>query len=207
MKTFIIQKNSKYCPFWVIHFDMRCCHWSKHWTKSSLGIAFRIFIALSWMSSTSSNLEPFKADFSLGNSQKSHGARSGEYGGWSRRVMDLLAKNWRTLSAACALEHCRDGGSILRTKVAGVYGVLLPWAFSESLGTCVACVGSCSLLHEFLMDDSCAVEKTDEHCLDFRPRHSSLSWSRRSRWAPLHALPLCFRIVLVEPRLITGNFT
>jgi hypothetical protein len=45
------------------------------------------------MSAMSENLWPFKAVFSFGNSQKSHGAKSGEYDGWSNFIIDFLAKN------------------------------------------------------------------------------------------------------------------
>jgi hypothetical protein len=35
---------------------------------------------------------PLKVVFSFGNGQKSHGAKSGEYGGWSNFIIDFLAK-------------------------------------------------------------------------------------------------------------------
>jgi hypothetical protein len=44
------------------------------------------------MSAMSENLWPFRAVFSFWNNQKSHGAKSGEYGGWSNFVIDFLAK-------------------------------------------------------------------------------------------------------------------
>jgi hypothetical protein len=44
------------------------------------------------MSAVSENLWPFKAIFSFGNSQKSHGAKSGEYGGWSNFIIDFFGQ-------------------------------------------------------------------------------------------------------------------
>ena len=35
----------------------------------------------------------------MGNKKKSHGARSGELGGWGRTVMECLTKNSRVLRA------------------------------------------------------------------------------------------------------------
>jgi hypothetical protein len=46
------------------------------------------------------NLWPFKAVFGFGNSQKSHGVKSGEYSGWSNFIIDFLAQNSRTASAS-----------------------------------------------------------------------------------------------------------
>jgi hypothetical protein len=42
------------------------------------------------MSAMSENLWPFKPVFSFGNSQKSHGAKSGEYGGSSNFIIDFF---------------------------------------------------------------------------------------------------------------------
>jgi hypothetical protein len=47
------------------------------------------------MSGMSENLCPFRTFFNFGKSQKSQGAESGEYGGWSIFVMDFLARNSR----------------------------------------------------------------------------------------------------------------
>jgi hypothetical protein len=41
-------------------------------------------------------------DFSLGNKEKSAGARSGEEGGWGSTVVFVLAKKWRISSNAWA---------------------------------------------------------------------------------------------------------
>jgi hypothetical protein len=62
------------------------------------------------MSSVSRNLCPFKAHFIYGNSQKSFGAKSGEYGGCSISVIDFIdfwARNGMT--APGELEQCHDG--------------------------------------------------------------------------------------------------
>ena len=54
------------------------------------------------MVSTSEKCVPLITSFSLGNRKKSHGARSGEYGGWSRTATFFSAKNWRMLRALWA---------------------------------------------------------------------------------------------------------
>jgi hypothetical protein len=46
------------------------------------------------------NFGPSKRSSVFGNSQKSHGAKSGEYGGWSDFNIDFLAKNSGTTSAS-----------------------------------------------------------------------------------------------------------
>jgi hypothetical protein len=48
------------------------------------------------------NLWLFKAVFSFRNSQKSHGTKSGEYGGWFNISIDFLTKNSRTATASRA---------------------------------------------------------------------------------------------------------
>lgn len=45
----------------------------------AFGIAYSYFVALSFISSTFSNLFPFKSDFNFGNSQKSLAVVSGLY--------------------------------------------------------------------------------------------------------------------------------
>ena len=49
-------------------------------------------VAFAFTASTDSNLVPFNADLIFGNKKKSYGARSGEYGGCSRRVILCFAK-------------------------------------------------------------------------------------------------------------------
>lgn len=44
---------------------------------------------------------PFIATFTFGTSQKSHEAKSGEYGGWSKAAMPYLVKNTRRIKAFC----------------------------------------------------------------------------------------------------------
>jgi len=77
-----------------------CCCW-KHRQKAS----FRIFrswaVAFDLMSSMDVKRVPLMPIFRVGNSQKSLGARSGEYGGWVMTGMLFSARNcdsqpWRT---------------------------------------------------------------------------------------------------------------
>jgi hypothetical protein len=57
------------------------------------------------MSSVSWNLHPFKADFILGNSQKSLGVKSEEQTGYTISVIYFAARNYLT-KKRCELEHC-----------------------------------------------------------------------------------------------------
>ena len=61
------------------------------------------------MFSIASNRCPFGTFLSLGNRKKSHGARSGEYGGCCNWAVPCLAKNCCTRCEACvgALSWCR----------------------------------------------------------------------------------------------------
>jgi hypothetical protein len=52
--------------------------------------ARRVVTTCPWMLAMSENPWPFKAGFSFGNSQKSHGAKSGEYDGWSNFIIDFF---------------------------------------------------------------------------------------------------------------------
>jgi hypothetical protein len=67
------------------------------------------------MLAVSENLWPFKAIFSFGNSQKSHGANCGEHGGWSNFIIDFLAKNSRR--ARHEQRHCHDAKCKQQAKV------------------------------------------------------------------------------------------
>jgi hypothetical protein len=68
------------------------------------------------MSAMSENMWPFKAVFSFGNSQTSHGAKSGEYGGWSNFIIDVLAEDSRQ-RASDEQGHCHDARSKHQAKV------------------------------------------------------------------------------------------
>jgi len=61
------------------------------------------------MSSIASNWCPFRTFLSLGNRKKSHGVRSGEYGGCCNWAVPCLAKNCCTRCEVCAgtLSWCR----------------------------------------------------------------------------------------------------
>ena len=82
---------------------------SKHAEKSSLGIAFNARADSRWISSMDSKRFPRSGLLSFGNSQKSHGAKSGEYGGCGATWLEFLAKNSRRTSAVCegALSWCK----------------------------------------------------------------------------------------------------
>ena len=60
------------------HFFQRSCHCWKHFSKASCEIMYSWAVAFRIMSSLDSNRVPFSGIFSLGNSQKSQGAMSGE---------------------------------------------------------------------------------------------------------------------------------
>ena len=71
-----------------------------------------VFVEFRLMSFVASNWCPFRTFLSLGNRKKSHGARSGEYGGCCNWAVPCLAKNCCTRCEVCAgALHCRGAGS------------------------------------------------------------------------------------------------
>jgi hypothetical protein len=79
-------------PWAAMNLAEWCCQCWKHFWNSCCGIAFSAIITFSWMSSTSWNLYPFKADFIFGNSEKSFRAKQGEQHGCYISVIDLGQK-------------------------------------------------------------------------------------------------------------------
>jgi hypothetical protein len=68
------------------------------------------------MSAKFKNMWPLKAVFSSLNSPNSHGAKSGEYGGWSNFIIDFLVKT--PGQRACHEQgHCHDARSKHQAKV------------------------------------------------------------------------------------------
>ena len=65
-----------------MHLCQRFFQSSKHISNSIFGIAFSSFSDALLMSSMDVKGRPFKVHFIFGNKKKSHGAMSGEYGGW-----------------------------------------------------------------------------------------------------------------------------
>jgi hypothetical protein len=68
------------------------------------------------MSVMPENLWPFKAVFSFGNSQKLHGAKSGEYGGWSISLSIFWPKTPRQRPRH-EQGHCHDARPNHQAKV------------------------------------------------------------------------------------------
>ena len=85
--------DSKYSPPVSIHFLQRFNRYSN--ACSSLFCARVVAVLMVEMSlkKHSSNF-----NFNFGNGEKSHGAKSGEYGGWFNTHIWFRAKNWRHLS-------------------------------------------------------------------------------------------------------------
>ena len=106
-----------------MHFCQRFLQSSKHAEKSSVGIAFNARADSRWISSMDSKRFPRSGLLSFGNSQKSHGAKSGEYGGCGATWVEFLAKNSRRTSAVyegallwCKIQEllARNSGLFLR---------------------------------------------------------------------------------------------
>ena len=78
---------SVYSPPLSPHRSMRIFHCWKQCCRSSSDSLFMSSVAFAFTATTDSNRVPFNADLIFGNKKKSHGARSGEYGGCSNTVI------------------------------------------------------------------------------------------------------------------------
>ena len=87
----------KIIPTTPMHLCQSFLQSSKHAEKSSVGIStFSRSI-----SSIDSKRFPRSRLFSFGNSHKSHGGKSGEYGGCGATWVEFLSKNSRRIRAVC----------------------------------------------------------------------------------------------------------
>jgi len=80
------------------HLLHRSYHCWKHRRKASFGIFRSSAVAFHLMSSTVGKRVPLRPIFRVGNSQKSLGERSGDYGGWVMTGMLFSARNCCTTS-------------------------------------------------------------------------------------------------------------
>ena len=84
---------SKYSP-WL---EMQSFSWCIHFLKASRYADFGTVIRYWWMADPSAcrdwYFRPARNAFNFGNKKKSHGARSGEYGGWGKTVTFSFFKN------------------------------------------------------------------------------------------------------------------
>jgi hypothetical protein len=78
------------------HLLHRFCRRWKHRRKASFGIFCSSAVAFHWMSSIVAKCVPLRPIFRVGNSQKSLGARSGDYGGWVMTGTLFSARNYCT---------------------------------------------------------------------------------------------------------------
>jgi hypothetical protein len=76
----------------------RCIHFLKASRYADLGTVIRYW----WMADLSAcrdlYFRPARKNFNFGNKKKSHGARSGEYGGWGKTVTFSFFKNAETIA-------------------------------------------------------------------------------------------------------------
>ena len=93
-----------------MHLCQRFFQSSKHLLNSISGIAFKAFFDSACISSIVSERCPRSGLLSLGNRQKSHRAKSGEYGGCGTLYVEFLAKWSRRTSTAWdgALSWCKN---------------------------------------------------------------------------------------------------
>jgi len=89
-----------------------------------------VFVEFRLMSSVPSNRCPFRTFLSLGSRKKSHGARSGEYGGCCNLAVPSLTKT-AAQDVKCLRAHCRGAGS-------SRHPAIFPVVFSELIHAHVA---------------------------------------------------------------------
>jgi hypothetical protein len=94
------------------HLLHRSCHCWKHRQKASFGIFCSSVVAFHSISSIVAKRVPLRPIFGVGNSQKSLGARSGEYGSWvmtgmlSRRGIAVITTSDVWLGATHVVVLC-----------------------------------------------------------------------------------------------------
>ena len=89
-----------------MHLCQRFFQSSKHFSNSIFGIAFSSFSDTLLMSSMAVKQRPFKVLFIFGNRKKSHGAMSGEYGGWG-----IVSDSWATSIHRCFCSKFNNFGT------------------------------------------------------------------------------------------------
>jgi hypothetical protein len=131
----------------------------KSWTRMSVKIIFTDDL----MFSTTEKRVPFSIHISFGNSQKSAGAKSGDYGWWSVAEMPFLLKNCDTRSEerVCGLAWWRINERSLHNSPRLGLTVSIQHLHVE----CV--INSGHFGYRFKVDDTADVEKADQHYLDF----------------------------------------
>jgi len=108
LTAYWVRSPSKYSLWAALYLAKQCCHCWKHFLELLLWNSFWCCHHISWMSSISWNLNPCKADFIFGNSQKSFRVKSGEWSGCSIPALDFgLETAWQR--APCELE-CPSSG-------------------------------------------------------------------------------------------------
>ena len=93
---------SKYSPWLEMKSFSRCIHFLKATRYADLGTVIRYW----WMADPSACRDWYfrqaRNAFNFGNKKKSHGARSGEYGGWGKRVTFSFFKDAVTIAEVWA---------------------------------------------------------------------------------------------------------
>ena len=105
-----ISSASKLFPPDIMHLCQLFFQSLKYLLNLISGIFFKAFFDSACISSIVSKRCPRSGLFSLGNSQKSHGTKSGEYGGCGTICVEFLAKWSRRTSAVWdgALSWCKN---------------------------------------------------------------------------------------------------
>lgn len=92
-----------------MHLCQRFLQSSKHAEKLSVGIAFNAHTVSRSISSINSKRFPRSGVLSFGNTQKSHGAKLGEYGDCGATWVEFFGKSLRRIRAVCdgVLSWCK----------------------------------------------------------------------------------------------------
>ena len=189
--------NPYTAPCKIFNFWKQCC-------RSTSDSLFMISVTFAFTTSMDSNLVHFNTDLIFGNKKKSHGARSGEYGGCSNTViLCFIKKSWKT--GRCVPVWCLGEEPMSRSSIFQVFFFSpIHEGFQNLL--VVDLVNGLTFRHPIHVNNPLDVEKKNHHCFKYGfvlPCFLLPCWTGA---LPVHGLTLTFWVVLKKTWLITSYY-